>query len=313
MRDETRGSIRVFRTFDLLVRIHVWWFAVAVLELVYRTRTYSQLRWNIAEFMALFGIVLLHEIGHALACRQVGGRADSVVLWPLGGVAFIRPPQRPAAQLWSFVAGPLVNVALAGVIFGVMWVRKNLGWGDQSPDVAQFVATVWWMNLVQLGFSLLPIFPLDGGQIVRTLLWFVIGPAKSLRVTSVVSFTTLAALLGVAVWQAEVWMGFVVLFAGVLCFNGYRHSAILYGLARLPRHGDCQCPDCGERPPIGPFWRCVHCGETFDPFYSRTVCLHCGQVPPDPRLRCVYCDRWYTIDEWAKDDHPFDHPVLPRM
>ena len=66
---------------------------------------------NVLEYLALFGIVLLHEFGHALACRQVGGTADRIMLWPLGGVAYVNPPSRPGATLWSLAAGPLVNVA----------------------------------------------------------------------------------------------------------------------------------------------------------------------------------------------------------
>jgi Zn-dependent protease len=64
------------------------------------------------EYLALFSIVLMHEFGHALACRQVGGTADQILLWPFGGVAYVNPPQRPGAMLWSIAAGPLVNVAL---------------------------------------------------------------------------------------------------------------------------------------------------------------------------------------------------------
>ena len=72
------------------------------------------------EYLALFVIVLLHEFGHALACRQVGGQADQIVLWPLGGVAYVAPPPRPGATLWSIAAGPLVNVVLVPVLT-ILW------------------------------------------------------------------------------------------------------------------------------------------------------------------------------------------------
>ena len=71
--------------------------------------------WPVLEYLALFVIVLVHEFGHALACRQVGGQANQIVLWPLGGVAYVAPPPRPGATLWSIAAGPLVNVVLAPV------------------------------------------------------------------------------------------------------------------------------------------------------------------------------------------------------
>src|SRR5438477_7968109 len=72
--------------------------------------------WGVLEYLSLFVIVLIHEFGHALACRQVGGVANRIVLWPLGGVAFVNPPRRPGAYLWSIAAGPLVNVALIPIL-----------------------------------------------------------------------------------------------------------------------------------------------------------------------------------------------------
>ena len=79
--------------------------------------SYSSITWNIIEYLSLFLIVMLHEFGHALACRQVGGEANRIVLWPLGGVAYVDPPPRPGATLWSIAAGPLVNVALLPILY----------------------------------------------------------------------------------------------------------------------------------------------------------------------------------------------------
>ena len=78
--------------------------------------TYSSPVWNVLEYLSLFLIVLIHEFGHQLACRQVGGETHDIILWPFGGVAYVSPPQRPGAQLWSIAAGPLVNVALIPIL-----------------------------------------------------------------------------------------------------------------------------------------------------------------------------------------------------
>ena len=88
--------------------------------------------WNI---LALFLIVLIHEFGHQLACRSVGGQTHDIVLWPLGGVAYVSPPQRPGAQLWSIAAGPLVNVVLIPVFSVLVSVSSHLGWYDTHPDL----------------------------------------------------------------------------------------------------------------------------------------------------------------------------------
>ena len=99
--------------------LHWSWFLVAAFEINSRAGRYTSVSWNICEYLALFLIVLMHEFGHALSCRQVGGQSNRIVLWPLGGVAYVDPPPRPGATLWSIAAGPLVNVALMPVLWMV--------------------------------------------------------------------------------------------------------------------------------------------------------------------------------------------------
>ncbi|HWB33276.1 MAG TPA: site-2 protease family protein, partial [Acidobacteriaceae bacterium] len=109
--------IKLFRVAGIQVYLSWWWFLLAVYEIQSRRGSYSSIGWNVAELLALFGIVLTHEFGHALATRQVGGHADRIMLWPLGGVAYVDPPQRPGATLWAIAAGPLVNVALWPLLY----------------------------------------------------------------------------------------------------------------------------------------------------------------------------------------------------
>jgi len=99
-----QGSIRLFRFAGIDVYLHWLWFLAAYYLIKVYAPAYTSLLWPVLECLALFGIVLLHEFGHALACRQVGGQANLIVLWPLGGVAYVAPPQRPGATLWSLAA-----------------------------------------------------------------------------------------------------------------------------------------------------------------------------------------------------------------
>src|SRR5215470_9867567 len=123
-----QGSIRLFRLSGIQVFLHWSWFAVALIEINTRQNEYSSMIWNALEYLALFAIVLTHEFGHALACRQVGGKAEQIVLWPLGGVAYVAPPPRPGATLWSIAAGPLVNVALVPIL-GIFWaISRSMHW-----------------------------------------------------------------------------------------------------------------------------------------------------------------------------------------
>src|SRR5688572_27954158 len=93
------GGVRMFSLAGINVYRHWSWAIIAAIQ-IQRNTGYSTRAWALAEYLVLFVIVLLHEFGHAFACRSVGGRADTIMLWPLGGVAFVQPPQRPCAMLW---------------------------------------------------------------------------------------------------------------------------------------------------------------------------------------------------------------------
>src|SRR5437660_8716769 len=138
-----QGSIRLFRFSGIDVFLHWSWFVVAAYEINGRTRSYSSLTWNVLEYLALFLIVTLHDFGHALACRQVGGQANQIVLWPLGGVAYVAPPPRPGATLWSIAAGPLVNAGLFPLLTLLRVLSQSLHWAETMPNAYGFLRAVW--------------------------------------------------------------------------------------------------------------------------------------------------------------------------
>src|ERR1700682_92882 len=138
-----QGSIRLFRFSEIDVFLHWSWFLLAFYEINARKGMYSSIGWNVAEYLALFLIVTLHEFGHSLACRQVGGQANQIVLWPLGGVAYVNPPQRPGATLWSIAAGPLVDVVLVPILSVLGILNRSLGWAEAMPNAHAWLREVW--------------------------------------------------------------------------------------------------------------------------------------------------------------------------
>jgi Zn-dependent protease len=271
------GGFRLFRIFGITVYLHFTWFLLAAYEIQARRGEYSSVYWNAAEYLALFAIVLLHEFGHALACRSVGGTSDTIMLWPLGGIAYVNPPPRPGALLWSIVAGPLVNVVLLPITTALLKIPAG-------PDLHRFLYAVWGTNLLLLLFNLLPIYPLDGGQIVQALLWFFIGRARSLMVSAILGIIGAVGLVGLAFYLHNPWFVVLAAFAGYQAWNGIRIARILRERETTPQRAGFKCPNCGQAPPVGSFWGCSNCRRPFDLFERSGICPNCGSMH-----RTAYC------------------------
>lgn len=297
MPNDRQATLRLFRFAGVDVFLHWSWFLVAAIEVGYLRRRYTSLVWCVLEYLALFLIVLLHEFGHALACRQVGGTADRILLWPLGGVAFVNPPARPGATLWSLAAGPLVNVALLPPLVAGYIVERAQGWSQTMPNASRWVVSVLFIDLALLVFNLLPIYPLDGGQILRSLLWFFLGNGRSLALATVLGFVGAAGFVLLALWHRSIWL---VIMAGYMlmnCWSGMKGARYLMRIEKLPRREGYACPGCGSKPALGAHWRCAQCDTGFDTFATATVCPQCGAQYPT--TMCGYCQTSWPLSEWA--------------
>jgi Zn-dependent protease len=292
-----QNSIHLFRFSGIDVFLHYSWFLLAFYQINARKGKYSSIGWIVAEYLALFLIVTLHEFGHSLACRQVGGQADRIVLWPFGGVAYVNPPQRPGATLWSIAAGPLVNVVLFPFLFGLFLYAGSQGWEQTTPDLYQFAYSVLAIDVGLLAFNILPIYPLDGGQILRALLWFPLGRARSLMVATILGFVGIAAFFGLALWKHNVWLSAISVYLLLVCWSGLQHARALLQFAKLPRRFGFACPSCQASPPIGDYWKCGKCGQPFDSFQTEAVCPHC--TTRYEGTKCLDCGAVRPMSEWS--------------
>jgi len=291
-----QGSIHLFRFAGVDLFLHWSWFLVAAFEISSRDKRYSSLPWNVLEYLALFLIVMLHEYGHALACRQVGGTANRIVLWPLGGVAYVSPPQRPGATLWSIAAGPLVNVVLIPVFSLLLILSRSMGWAQTIPNAHALLRALWFINVGLLVFNMLPIYPLDGGQILRALLWFVLGRARSLMTATIIGFVGVAGLIIIAIWAGSAWFGILSFFILMNCWGGLRQAQALARMAKLPRREAFSCPSCKASPLVGAFWVCGQCRKAFDTFQTQAVCPYCSAQ--FAVTKCVDCGSLHPMRDW---------------
>ena len=196
-----RWGLPIGRVAGIRVRVHWLFLAYIAAGLIFTLPHHqSGLEYRLPAMGALFVLVLLHEFGHCLACRAVGGEADEIVMWPLGGLAACRPPHDWRSEMKVALAGPTVNAALLPVLSGVMYLLTR-SWAVAAPNpfdlqaslyelalpggtTPRWLIAVWSLhaaNIVLLLFNLLvPMFPLDGGRILQCLLWARVGYHRSL-------------------------------------------------------------------------------------------------------------------------------------
>lgn len=185
------GSFKVGRLFGIEIRVHILMLLWVGLNLL-QSGGGTGLRDELVFSALLFGIVLLHEFGHCFGARSVGGDAETILLWPLGGLAYARAPMRPWPQFVTVACGPLVNVALC-LLSGAILTQQagNLRWFAWGPFQSGYLpanASDWFyylyiffkVNYWLLLFNLLPIYPMDGGQLLHTVLWPFMGVRSSL-------------------------------------------------------------------------------------------------------------------------------------
>jgi stage IV sporulation protein FB len=146
-----------------------------------------------AWIVVLFASILLHEWGHALTARAAGDTVHKVTLHLLGGVTYRTGRGGPKSAWWITAAGPLVNVVLAGGAWaGMYFGRAELPWWGLVV-----LAQAFWANVILAAFNLLPIYPMDGGQLARLSLGKRVGSGPGARIALGLSFFT---LLAVGIW-----------------------------------------------------------------------------------------------------------------
>jgi Zn-dependent protease/predicted transcriptional regulator len=173
--------VYVHATFLLLV-------GLVAMEIWVAERNLRDVGAGVALIVALFGCVVLHEFGHALAARHYGIATRDITLWPIGGVSRLeRIPEAPRQELWVTLAGPAVNLAIAALLY--LWIDSTGGMEPvQRVDVTRgpFLQRLLVVNLLVVAFNALPAFPMDGGRALRAALAMRLDYVRATRIAATI-------------------------------------------------------------------------------------------------------------------------------
>jgi Zn-dependent protease len=211
-----RWSIRLGTIAGIRIEVHVTFLLMlAVLAIPAGPR---QALLTVAVLLLLFGCVVLHELGHALAARRFGIRTREIILLPIGGVARLeRMPEKPAQEMFVAIAGPAVNLVIA-TILGAWLIAsgvrpESIDWRGQSGGLVEGLF-VW--NLWMIVFNLIPAFPMDGGRVLRAGLAFFLPFARATRYASLVGQAFALAFAVAGLFQRPI--NFVLVFIALFVF-----------------------------------------------------------------------------------------------
>jgi Zn-dependent protease len=219
------GGFSIGRFFGIQFRIHYSWFVVFTLLLVFlslrvfpnalenQTNLIYWLMGTIASFL-FFTSILFHEVAHSLVCKANGIPVKDITLFIFGGAAnMTRESENPKAEFKLALAGPLASLGAASLFF-LGW----LGFRSGTPQLGLVCLWLGQINLIVAAFNLLPGFPLDGGRIFRSIIWYKTNDYRkatrvATRIGQLCGYLVIAGGLVVAIyyreWLAGLWLVFI--------------------------------------------------------------------------------------------------------
>jgi Zn-dependent protease/predicted transcriptional regulator len=214
----SRWALQIGTVFGVPIRIHATFLLLLVWFGMSAAAASRNVPRELAFVLALFGCVMLHELGHAVMARRFGVKTSEIVLYPFGGIARLDHIPGGWAELLIALAGPLVNVVLAGVCVAILLV-SGASYSIQ-PDVswqsARLVQQLLWANLTLVVFNMIPAFPMDGGRVLRALLALGLGQQNATRIAAFIG----QAIAGLFVLGGITTGQYMLAFVGLFVFLG---------------------------------------------------------------------------------------------
>jgi len=237
-----QAQIKLGRIFGIEIGLHYSWFIIALLITLSLAAHFRQhnpewgdsLSWGLAIITALlfFAAIVAHELSHAVVAKARGLPVRSITLFALGGVAEIEKEAVDAkTEFWMGIVGPITSLLIGIICLGLAML---LGWTPPEFPQRPLPAMLMWLgyiNIVLAVFNMVPGFPLDGGRVLRAIVWWITGDAKSA--------TTIAARVGQVIAFGMIVYG-VMRFFGGAGFGGLWIAFIGWFLLSASRESQAQ-------------------------------------------------------------------------
>jgi Zn-dependent protease/CBS domain-containing protein len=259
-----RNSIRIARIGGIAINIHVSWILIFILVTWTLAGSYFPLnypRWSlplhwtvgVVTSVLFFASVLAHELAHSFVARARGLPVQDITLFIFGGVSQIgEEPETPGTEFVMALVGPLTSIVL-GACFGAIWFVAR-GISEPLSALGGYLA---WINVILGFFNMIPGFPLDGGRVLRSILWQATGNLqRATRWASLVGQAVAYLFILAGIWQiftgdwvGGLWIAFIGWFLDNAASNSYRQLTVRNLLAghkvREVMSRDCAQLDAG--------------------------------------------------------------------
>lgn len=196
--------------------------------------------FNLTFIIVVFLCVVLHELGHALMAKHYNIKTEKITLLPIGGIAsFEKLPESPKQELLIVIAGPLVNVVIAILLYLILLVQDfmKLNFTETFEvlmlyNLQSFLFFLFIVNVSLIVFNLIPAFPMDGGRILRSLLALKVGRIKATKITS-----SLGLMIAIIFFFVGLLYNPLLMFIALFIFLGaFNENRIVQELAWLDGH-----------------------------------------------------------------------------
>lgn len=224
-----RFSITLFHIAGIQLRMHLSFLILPLLALWvgYDAGGWEGSLFALILLLCAFTCVILHELGHCWAARCCGIRVPRITILPIGGMAeFECIPKRPLSEIFIAVAGPAVNVILIALLLLVTELPSDFTWQDDTlfEGLNGLYLFLLFTNSIMASFNLAPIFPMDGGRVLRAILATRLEYLQATKVAALIAKVLGAICLGIALWMSH-WL-LAALFGFILFVGEAEYRAV---------------------------------------------------------------------------------------